>query len=80
MQKTGITNRKLCLQCSGDLVSGDTDEIINRQVVFKLFREDFCMYKGRNPGRRTASEAKAGEVERFSFEIQERQQTICSTV
>jgi len=29
---------------------------------YKLFSEASCIYKGRNPGRRTASEAKACEV------------------
>jgi hypothetical protein len=46
---------------------------------YKLFREASCIYKGRKPGRLTANEAKASEVGAV-FEIQERQQTICSTV
>jgi hypothetical protein len=76
LQKTDITNRKLCLQCSGDLVSGAPIQL-SIDKWYKLFSEASWTYKGRNPGRQTASEAKAGEVERVSFEIQERQQTIC---
>jgi len=64
MQKTGIMNRKLWLQCAGDFVSSfiGTRMILSVDMWYKLFSEASYIYKGRHPGRQTVSEAKASEV------------------
>jgi len=45
-----------------------------------MFSEASCIYKGETPADKQAVKLRRVKPGRLSFEIQERQQTICSTV
>jgi len=64
MQKTGVTNRKLWLQCPGDFASSltGTPMILPIGKLYQLFSETSYIFEGRSPSRRIASEGKVSEV------------------